>query len=72
VLASAIAAFFYVRVIVLMFFSEPAADGPDVLRPGIFTGVAVGFGVVTTLFFGIVPEPLLNLANQAASHLFVR
>jgi NADH-quinone oxidoreductase subunit N len=72
VLASAIAAFFYVRVIVLMFFSEPAADGPDVLRPGIFTGVAVAFGVVTTLFFGIVPEPLLNLANQAASHLFVR
>ena len=29
VLASAIAAFFYVRVIVLMYFSEPAADGPD-------------------------------------------
>ena len=72
VLASAIAAFFYVRVIVLMFFSEPAPDGPDVLRPGIFTGVAVAFGVVTTLFFGIVPQPLLNLANQAASHLFVR
>src|SRR6185437_11379302 len=64
VLASAIAAFFYVRVIVLMFFSEPAADGPDVLRPGVFTGVAVAFGVVTTLVFGIVPEPLLNLANQ--------
>ena len=39
---------------------------------GIFTGVAVAFGVVTTLFFGIVPEPLLSLANQAASHLFVR
>ena len=71
-LASAIAAFFYVRVIVLMFFSEPAADGPDVLRPGVFTGVAVAFGVVTTLVFGIVPGPLLNLANQAASHLFVR
>ena len=55
VLASAIAAFFYVRVIVLMFFSEPAADGPDVVRPGVFTGVAVAFGVVTTLVFGIVP-----------------
>ena len=31
VIASAIAAFFYVRVIVLMFFSEPAADGPAVV-----------------------------------------
>ena len=29
VLSSAVAAFFYVRVIVLMFFSEPAADGAD-------------------------------------------
>ena len=29
VLSSAIAAFFYVRVIVLMFFSDPAPDGPD-------------------------------------------
>ena len=29
VLLSAVAAFFYVRVIVLMFFSEPVGDGPD-------------------------------------------
>ena len=28
--ASVVAAFFYIRVIVLMFFSEPAADGPTV------------------------------------------
>jgi proton-translocating NADH-quinone oxidoreductase chain N len=72
VLSSAIAAFFYVRVIVLMFFSEPAPDGPAVIRPGLFTGAAVAFGAVTTLVFGIVPGPLLNLANHAAAHLFVR
>ena len=72
VLSSAIAAFFYVRVIVLMFFSEPAPDGPAVVTPGLFTSVAVGFGVVTTLVFGILPGPLLSLANQAAAHLFVR
>jgi NADH-quinone oxidoreductase subunit N len=72
VLSSAIAAFFYVRVIVLMFFSEPAPDGPAVVRPGLFTGIAVAFGAVTTLVFGVVPGPLLSLANHAASHLFVR
>ena len=72
VLSSAIAAFFYVRVIVLMFFSEPAPDGPAVVRPGLFTGIAVAFGAVTTLVFGVVPEPLLSLANHAATHLFVR
>jgi hypothetical protein len=33
-LASAVAAFFYLRVIVLMYFSPPAADGPTVGVPG--------------------------------------
>jgi hypothetical protein len=32
----------------------------------------VAFGAVTTLVFGVVPGPLLSLANHAASHLFVR
>ena len=31
VLMSAVAAFFYVRVIVLMFFSDPVGDGPTVV-----------------------------------------
>jgi NADH-quinone oxidoreductase subunit N len=72
VLSSAIAAFFYVRVIVLMFFSDPAPDGPSVVRPGVFTGAAVGVGAVTTLVFGVLPGPLLSLASHAAQHLFVR
>ncbi|MGX1799439.1 NADH-quinone oxidoreductase subunit NuoN, partial [Streptomyces albidoflavus] len=37
VLSSAVAAFFYVRVIVLMFFSEPRADGPTVTVPSPLT-----------------------------------
>ena len=49
VVSSAIAAFFYVRVIVLMFFSDPIPDGPVVVVPSIFTGTAVGFGVVAVL-----------------------
>jgi NADH-quinone oxidoreductase subunit N len=72
VLSSAIAAFFYVRVIVLMFFSEPVEDGPQVVVPSLFTGIAVAVGVVATVVLGIVPEPVLSLANHAASQLFVR
>jgi len=72
VIASAILAFPYVRVIVLMFFSEPAVDGPAVVRPSAFTGVAVAVGAVATIVLGIVPEPLLNLAHHAATQLFVR
>jgi NADH-quinone oxidoreductase subunit N len=71
VLASAIAAFFYVRVIVLMFFSDPIANGPEVVVPSVFTGAAVAVGAAATLVFGIVPEPLLSLASHAANQLFV-
>ena len=72
VVASAIAAFFYVRIIVLMFFSDPVPDGPVVVVPSVFTGTAVAVGTVATVVLGIVPEPLLSLANHAATQLFVR
>ena len=72
VVASAIAAFFYVRIIVLMFFSDPVPDGPVVAVPSVFTGTAVGVGALSAVVLGIVPEPLLSLANQAATQLFVR
>ncbi|MDP9393183.1 MAG: NADH-quinone oxidoreductase subunit NuoN [Actinomycetota bacterium] len=66
VLASAIAAFFYVRVIVLMFFSEPAAEGPSVVVPSALTTVAVAAGAAVTVFLGVAPQPVLDLASEAA------
>ncbi|HEX6470576.1 MAG TPA: NADH-quinone oxidoreductase subunit NuoN [Streptosporangiaceae bacterium] len=71
VISSAIAAFFYVRVIVLMFFSDPAADGPAVVL-GPATATAVGIGALATVVLGVVPGPALHLAQSAASQLFVR
>jgi NADH-quinone oxidoreductase subunit N len=71
VLSSALLAFPYVRVIVLMFFSDPVPEGPAVVRPSAFTGTAVALGAVVTLVLGILPGPLLSLASHAASHLFV-
>jgi proton-translocating NADH-quinone oxidoreductase chain N len=72
VISSAILAFPYVRVIVLMFFSEPAAEGPVVVRPSAYTGFALAVGAAATVVLGIIPQPLLSLANHAASQLFVR
>jgi NADH-quinone oxidoreductase subunit N len=72
VISSAILAFPYVRVIVLMFFSEPVFDGPAVVRPSAYTSLAVGIGVLATLVLGVYPEPLLRLAHDAAASLFVR
>ncbi|MBB4894479.1 NADH-quinone oxidoreductase subunit N [Streptomyces olivoverticillatus] len=66
VLSSAIAAFFYIRVIVLMFFSEPKADGPTVAVPSPVTSVAIALGVIVTVVLGVAPQYFLDLAGQAA------
>lgn len=60
---SAIAAFFYLRVIVLMYFSEPAADGPTVSVPGVFTTVTITLGVLVTLVLGLLPQFALGWAD---------
>jgi NADH-quinone oxidoreductase subunit N len=70
VVTSAVAAFFYIRVIVLMFFSEPVGDGTAVSVPSAFTTVAIAVAVAATLVLGIVPGPVLDWAGQAA--VFVR
>ncbi|MFD0266654.1 NADH-quinone oxidoreductase subunit NuoN [Streptomyces sp. NPDC127106] len=70
VISSAIAAFFYVRVIVLMFFSEPKADGPTVAVPSPLTMTTIAVGVAVTLVLGVAPQYFLDLAGQAST--FVR
>ncbi|MEU8682201.1 NADH-quinone oxidoreductase subunit NuoN [Streptomyces sp. NPDC048611] len=70
VLSSAIAAFFYIRVIVLMFFQEPKADGPTVAVPSPLTTTAIAIGVAVTLVLGLAPQYFLDLAGQAG--VFVR
>jgi NADH-quinone oxidoreductase subunit N len=60
--ASAVAAFFYVRVIVLMYFNEPAPDGPTVTVPGAFTTAAITLGALVTLLLGILPTLALEWA----------
>ncbi|MFG2401415.1 NADH-quinone oxidoreductase subunit NuoN [Streptomyces lydicus] len=70
VISSAIAAFFYIRVIVLMFFNEPKADGPTVAVPSPLTTTAIAIGVTATLVLGLAPQYFLDLAGQAG--VFVR
>jgi NADH-quinone oxidoreductase subunit N len=65
-LASAVAAFFYLRVIVLMYFSEPAADGPTVGVPGLPTTLVLAVTVTATVVLGVIPGAVLDLAEQAA------
>ncbi|MFC9873117.1 NADH-quinone oxidoreductase subunit NuoN [Nocardia salmonicida] len=69
VVCSAIAAFFYVRVIVLMFFTDPPSDAPIVTAP-FATTLVVAFSAGATLLLGIFPQPVLDLADRSA--LFIR
>ncbi|MBH0777758.1 NADH-quinone oxidoreductase subunit NuoN [Nocardia bovistercoris] len=64
VLCSAIAAFFYIRVIVLMFFTDPPADAP-VVRTPVLTSIVVAGTAAATVVLGILPQPLLDLADRA-------
>jgi len=70
VLSSAVAAFFYLRVIVLMYFSEPSTDGGTlVAAPSIFTTLAIAVGALVTILLGVLPGPVLDLASRSSLFL---
>ncbi|MGK5737364.1 NADH-quinone oxidoreductase subunit NuoN [Micromonospora sp. URMC 103] len=70
VLTSMVLAFPYLRVVVMMWLSEPGESTPTVAVPGALTSAALMIGVVATLVLGVAPAPLLDLATGAAE--FVR
>ena len=69
VLSSAIAAFFYIRVIVLMFFTDPVQDGTSVEIPSSLTRIAIIFSIVLTIALGVYPSPLLDFITNLATFI---
>jgi NADH-quinone oxidoreductase subunit N len=69
VIASAVAAYFYVRVIVLMFFTDPPDDAPIVVVPSMLSTAVVTVTAAVTFALGALPQPLLDLANTANQFL---
>ena len=69
VLMSVVAAFFYVRVIVVMFFSDPVGDGPAVAVPSVMTTATITIGAAMTLLLGVMPQPMLELARTAGEFI---
>src|SRR6195952_2921469 len=68
-IATAITAFFYLRIVVLMYFSTPRpvldAAGlqtaqPYVVLAGPLTAIVIGVSVLVTVALGIFPQPFLN------------
>ncbi|MGO4256452.1 NADH-quinone oxidoreductase subunit NuoN [Marmoricola sp. RAF53] len=69
VLMSAVAAYFYVRIIVVMFFADPVGEGPSVTVPSIMTSSVIAVGVAATLVLGLVPGPLLDALGRVAEFI---
>ena len=70
VLSSAIAAFFYIRVIVLMFLTDATEDGTSVEIPSILTRASTVIAALITVALGVYPAPLLNFITDLA--IFIR
>lgn len=64
VLASVIAFFFYLRVIVAMYMQEPVDEA--VGQPGLSVRASLALAALITVVVGIVPGPLLSLAGEAS------
>lgn len=73
--ASAIAVFFYVRIIVLMFFTDPPRAGEHagaevtVVKSEGLTAVAIAVTAVLTVLLGVFPSPVLDLMGEAAKFI---
>ncbi len=68
VLASLVGAWFYLRVIMVMFVSAPAR-GTFVGSASAWTWIPVVVGAVATVWLGVVPDQAMQLASFAGSFL---
>jgi NADH-quinone oxidoreductase subunit N len=68
VLNSAIAAYYYLRVIVYMYMREPEG-APVRLVPSFAGGVALAIAVVGIVLLGVLPAPFADLAQVAVAPL---
>ncbi|WP_026925585.1 NADH-quinone oxidoreductase subunit NuoN [Glycomyces arizonensis] len=69
VVSSAILAFPYLRVVVLLWLNEPAPDAPTVNLPSPMAGTVVAAGVLATVLLGVAPGFLLDIVSEASTFL---
>jgi NADH-quinone oxidoreductase subunit N len=67
VLLSAVSAFYYLRIVKLMYFDEPAKAFD---RQGAATRVVLALSTALVIFYALAPAPLTDAAMAAAKSLF--
>jgi NADH-quinone oxidoreductase subunit N len=65
-LNSAVAAYYYLRILVVMYMNEPQESANDLQPAGPAMKVAVYGSAIGTLFLGIFPSFVLDFASKAA------
>jgi NADH-quinone oxidoreductase subunit N len=65
---SLVAAYFYIKVIVVMFFGDPA-DGVVVGDASMFTWIPIAAGVVATLYLGLFPGQVMEWLSTVQTFL---
>ena len=68
VLNSAIGAYYYLRIIVVMYMREPRGDVP-VTRVPVAAGLAIAVCVLLTLYLGVFPGRVVDYATESARGL---
>jgi NADH-quinone oxidoreductase subunit N len=68
-LASAVAAYYYLRILVVMYMREPGEAVASLPAPPTEIKVALWSAAVATLALGIFPSRILEFANQAAEFI---
>ena len=69
VLTSAITAFFYLRVVVMLFFTDPKNDSVSVVIPSFMTRAAIAVCAIATIVLGVAPSLLLDTAQTFATFI---
>jgi NADH-quinone oxidoreductase subunit N len=66
-LCSVVAAFYYLRVIVIMYMRDPEPGTQELPPLAGMSGVAIWVCAIGTLVLGVAPSLILNFANQSAA-----
>ncbi|MEC7116898.1 MAG: NADH-quinone oxidoreductase subunit N, partial [Actinomycetota bacterium] len=65
-ITAVIGAFLYLRILVKVWLSEPEKDQKSIkLHIPIEIGLVLVIAVIATMFFGIWPEPLVEMVQRA-------